>query len=375
MASPGNIPDNTPSQKETLLTQEYRGHAAGLATIAESGALARLAENFLDYPRYLKARYHKLPDKRLLKRISAGNPVIDVKNTRPELREIFYLAHIAVCCELFKDLTIPAAALTQAGMREVCDNALKRLLKDKDSLHKGIQRLQLADAMRTTQIVRLLGLVTLSTPATRQLSFACGNADREIYGVHSTPVISRQTGTGELQFTTQWKAPQHIALIDNAPEFAPHFDMLNSKHQSWLCAINKGLDEALAEFKDKTSDAGHSFQPRNLIAGLRIDHLMFPDVAVFFASITPLLQPASDLLITVGAGHTLEEFEGRLNTIKEMFNYLSGLGLEPIRIRLYSGDTLEARRSRPSFGVLAYSTYEILYCRLRRKLLPGGKAI
>ncbi|HED14289.1 MAG TPA: hypothetical protein ENI62_11670 [Gammaproteobacteria bacterium] len=368
-------PDNATLQKEALLIKEYSAHAAGLGAIAESGAFARLEGSFLDYPRYLKSRFHKLSSKRLLMQISAGSPVIGVNNASPELREIFYLAHIAVCCELFKDVSIPAEALNQAGMRAVCDNIVKLFLKDGTSLLQGTQRLQFADAMRTMQILRLLGLVTLSTPSARQLSFACGNADREIYGVHSTPRIYRETGAGGLAFSTQWKAPQHIALIDNAPQFKNHFDMLNSSHRDWLYAMNKGLNEALAELGGKINNTGHSFRPRNLVAGLRIDHLMFPDVAAFFASIAPLLQPASDLVITVGAGHTLEEFEGRINKIKEMSNYLSGLGLEPVRIKLYTGDTLQERRSGPNFGVLAYTTYEILYCRLRRRLLPGGKGI
>lgn len=356
------------AREQERLSKDYLGQADGLGMIAESGHLGRLAPHFNDYPRYLKRRGRKISSEHLVREFSGGDNVIEIADASPRLRELLYTAHIAVCCELFQNLTFPAAGITRAGMQKLGQDLVSRYTTS-GTVATGIHRLHQADAIRTMQILRLLGLVKISTRAIRQLSFACGNATRELYGMHKVPNMKRVTGKEEMRFRVEQGQPGHVVLIDNDSEFSDHFAMLNAQHPDWIHAMSRDLDASLAELREKTRDPG--FGLRNLVAGLRIDHLMFPDVPAFFSQLAPLLEPSADLVITVGAGHSLEEFKGRIATIAEMFGYLEDRGLEPVRIKLYLGDTPEQQRKHPGFGHAAVTTYDILYCRIRRAALPG----
>ena len=68
---------------------------------------------------------------------------------------------------------------------------------------------------------------------------------------------------------------------------------------------------------------------------LRIDHRMIPDSKNFLRLIGSVIDSTADLIMTIGAGNNLVEFEGRLRCFDEMFTSLVELGLKPVRILMH----------------------------------------
>lgn len=120
--------------------------------------------------------------------------------------------------------------------------------------------------------------------------------------------------------------------------------------------------------------AGNGKGLRNFIAALRIEHLMLPDVEGFLQRLSMVIEQTADLIITIGAGYTTDEFRGRVTKMDEIFNSLKGKSHNPIRIILHGDGTFEAQRSNPHFGQLSISTYEIIYCKLDRRKLKQESA-
>ena len=106
-----------------------------------------------------------------------------------------------------------------------------------------------------------------------------------------------------------------------------------------------------------------------MIVGIRVDHRMIDDIADFFVKLAHVMEPQADFVISVGAGYSANEFEGRVNLISGIFDHLKSKKLDPTRIILHSGNTLKESRERPAFGYVAIATHEILYCRLHREIL------
>ena len=80
------------------------------------------------------------------------------------------------------------------------------------------------------------------------------------------------------------------------------------------------------------------------MACLRIDHRMIPEPERFLELLAGVIAPEADLIMTIGAGHNLTEFEGRLNCFDSLFNLLTDLGHKPVRIILHKGGSLEEKR-------------------------------
>jgi hypothetical protein len=105
---------------------------------------------------------------------------------------------------------------------------------------------------------------------------------------------------------------------------------------------------------------------RNLVVGLRIDHHMIPDAEKFLRLIGTVIDSNADLIFTIGAGNNVTEFEGRLSCFNKLFAALTRVGLKPVRLLLHGKGSTQEQRSRPNFGQLAYTSYQILYCKLQR---------
>ena len=111
--------------------------------------------------------------------------------------------------------------------------------------------------------------------------------------------------------------------------------------------------------------------PRNLVVAFRIDHRMIPDAVEFLKHLALIIEETADLIITIGAGHTNEEFKGRLQKIEELNETLHTYHLKPLKIKWHRGNNLSEQRQNPIFGDPTYATYEILYCKLIRSRLPA----
>lgn len=357
------------------LMSAYEADAEGLGTIGESGILTELLFDFIDYSAFLKKRNKEIKTDKLINKLSNGTGIINAIGTATELRKIFYYAHIAVCCEMFYGWQLPMQSINRSEMHQRIQQTLLSFTDSSaDNIREISRRIHTSDAIRTIQILRFLGLIKSSSKNTRQISFAAGPGNRDLEGVHMTPSISQQsnilnptTNDNSIKFSKNIDRPENIILIDNDPDFKQLYTNLSKENPEWMLALNEDADMAMKKLPDMIDK--RNWNPVNSVVGIRIDHRMIPDIKLFFSQLKPLLDNTADFVFSIGAGHTLEEFYGRKKAMAEMFDFFKRGGMSPVKIILHGGKTLEEQRNTPCFGLSNFTTYEILYCKLKRKKL------
>jgi hypothetical protein len=229
------------------------------------------------------------------------------------------------------------------------------------------------DAVRTIQILRLLGLVHISSPQMKQLSLGAGPANKDMNSIHLVPDIRVSTNQlslmARISFSMKVVNCRDIVITDCDPQRSQQYKLLNAIKNPKTIAINDdtfAVLEGLPAILDK-----HSLSPRNFIVALRIDHRMISDVASFFRLIGESIASVADLVVSIGSGFTVDDYAGRVNKLGEVFEYLRDCGLQPTLIKLHGSGTLEEQRQKNHFGLSNITTYQILHCKLKRKnLLP-----
>lgn len=347
--------------------------AKSLLYLHQNGLLENLLMKFRDYPAFIAHRTKKRINSIVQANLKDNKRQIVAAEVNDDMREIFYIAHIAACCELFHEWEIPIRLFNEEDLlqyvKEYVSTHINKGSKEFIDIKKRVSR---ADAQRTNQILRLLGLITQRTRNIRQLSIAAGNGSREINGMHSVPGLefgNSMHGNGSKQENIKFHVDRiktkHTVLIDNDPQFYGIYQEFNSDPGNDVLALNSDCYDALSSLAGAT----HAVESRNMILGLRIDHLIFDDIDRFFSLLAPLLLKTADLVITIGAGHTLDEYRGRVEKVRELFEYLEKIGLNPLQINLHKEGMLEEQRNQPSFGYFPFATYEILYCKLQREVI------
>ncbi|HEB86982.1 MAG TPA: hypothetical protein ENI68_08215 [Gammaproteobacteria bacterium] len=354
----------------------YQFAADGIGAIAESGRFPELLSRFANYRKFLRNRNLRINSDKLVSHLSHGTNVIYASNRDEALKEILYCAHMATCCEVFQGSSVPLDGLNRNTMRACADNILQPFQKaDKNTLRPMSDRLENADAIMVIQILRLMGLVRIKSNNCKQLSFAAGNGVRETNGLHIQPAITRKNSTiarngnkgNTILFEQEIAKAANIILIDNDPAFTKHYATLNNDPESRVTGIIDDVAQAMDALPGILEGNGKGL--RNFIAALRIDHLMLPDVEDFLRRLGLIIEQTADLVITIGAGYTTDEFRGRITKMDEIFNSLKEKNLNPVRIILHGDGTFEEQRNNPGFGQLSISTYEIIYCKLDRRKL------
>ncbi|HEY9202583.1 MAG TPA: hypothetical protein VIQ81_13405 [Gammaproteobacteria bacterium] len=366
---------NKQHKTETLrLIDSYNLDITGLESIIKKHGINKILNQFNNHDDFLKSNASTPNNSKLLKGAAKHNGTICTCDLSPKLIECFENAHVSACCELLRDWQVPPQLLQNDGMKQFVNSAINPTLSNNEKMNEVSIRVHNSDAMRTAQILKYLGLINTNKKF-RQLSFAAGHGNRDINGFHSTPEIlptktfGANNRTESLSFYNKVNKPEYVVLIDNDPVFGQQYNLLNSEQHDWILAINKDANIAMQELPDTLNNK--NWKPVNLILGLRIDHRMIPDVKYFFSQISTLIGDSADLVISIGAGHTLDEFIGRKKKILEIFNYLKKSKLSPLRIQMHSGKTHDEQRQKPSFGLLHYTTYEILYCKLKKKMISS----
>jgi len=345
----------------------------GLAAIAEQINFTDILADFENYDLFIEDRGRRLNSKKLIKKITNGHNIVYGINQSDELKNIFYYSHVAACCELFSGWELPVNALNRQNMISLVNQSLSQL-KDasKEKLYELQSRIQRTDVIRSMQILRMMGLLSSKSSAQRQFSFAAGNANRELDGVHMSPIISRRSNILKrsedvIVFGKRVNQPENIVLVDNDPAFKELYLSLNQSQPERVLAFNENADQAIKKLSTLINEK--RWKPCNLVAGIRIDHEIIPDVADFFKQFLPVLDLVSDFIISVGAGHNLQEFEGRIQLMSALFEYLTKKGLQPVKIILHANGTSKQQRDAPLFGCGPTTTYEILYCKIKKKKL------
>jgi len=358
----------------------YRKEAEGLAVISNAGFLAKCMPIFKDYPEYMRALRHDKSVKNATAKLIDGNGVIDVKKRAPESKEFFYFAHLATCCSLFNGWELSPRDLTKEKLDAYVISAANKSVRDNaGSLWFLEDALQRADTVRVVNLLRGMGLLMFQSESCCQLSLGAGSGSRDLDAMHGIPEIRLVEKKGSAMWGGERAQslvlklvaayPQAAVLIDADPGFAKHYQRLNENGSLpfRIMALNEKLDDALNLMPDKLNESGMS--RFNMIVGFRIDHCMIPDVAAFFKQLVPVMAELADFVVTIGAGHGLNEFIGREEKIEEIHAYLKRKGLSPVRVRMSYGNTPEERRNNQAFGLNPIASYEILYCKLKRKLL------
>jgi hypothetical protein len=363
------------------LASAYALEADAFGAIAMTPSFNSLISQFNDYDDYLKGLRNDPAHQQIVGMLSKNNGIIDTAVPTKELVQLFCQAQIAACSELFNGWKISSSQLNRNELRALVERASAGIINipqipvgtpvdqysdSQRQLLSGINVIQNVDTVRVLQILKLLGLTSTLAKEHHQLSLGVGNGYRDLYGIHLNPKITMvQEGSSvKLHFETQEKQAAHTVLVDNDPIYKDHFEALNQKEERRVLALNSDAEKSLEVLAKKQEGSG--LKQRNLVVCLRIDHHMIPDSKNFIHLIGRVIDSNADLIMTIGAGNNLTEFEGRLQCFDEMSAYLAQIGLKPIRILLHGKGSSAEQRNRPNFGQLAYTSYQILYCSLDR---------
>jgi len=363
------------------LASAYALEADAFGAIAMSPSFDGLIRQFNDYDSYLKRLNQDSKHRETVRSLLKNDGIIDTAVPTRELAQLFCLAQIAACSELFRGWKINSSQLNREGIRALVDQGSAGIRNIPEipletrpdqyseaqrQLMNGVNVIQNVDTIRVLQVVKLLGLISIHASDIQQLSLGVGNGYRDLYGIHGVARISKkQEGASTiLNFDMLEQKAAHTVLVDSDPTYHDHFEKLNREEADRVLALNTEADQAMKTLEKKQLKLDLSL--RNLVVGLRIDHHMIPDAEKFLGLIATVIDSNADLIFTIGAGNNLMEFEGRLNCFDKLFAALTQIGLKPIRLLLHGKGSTQEQRSRPNFGQLAYTSYQILYCKLQR---------
>ena len=362
------------------LASAYALEADTLGALAQSAVFGDLIQHFRDYDVYLR-RINSDPGYRSRrKKIISDKGVVDIAVASKESISLFCQAQIAASAELFKGWEIRDDQLTREGMRLLVEKSAATLIgvpnvptnippeqftNAQKQILSAVNVLQNADTVRVVQIIKLLGLLPPTAEHIHQLSLGVGNGYRDLYGVHITPKVTiNEFSNKSYFFDTIERQAAHTVLIDNDAAQQHHFKQLNLREREKVLALNDDASESLEQLHKVQAQS--QLKQRNLVVCLRIDHRMIPSSEKFLRQLSRVIAPEADLVMTIGAGHNLSEFEGRLHCFDNLVRLLTNLGHNPVTVILHRGGSLEDKRRTPAFGQLAYTSYQILYCRLKR---------
>jgi len=366
------------------LASAYALEADAFGAIAMSPSFDGLISQFDNYDSYLKRLNKDSKHRETVRSLLENDGIIDTAVPTRDLAQLFCVAQIAACSELFKGWKINFSQLNREGIRALVaqgsagiSNIPEIPLETHPDQYSEAQRqllngtniIQNVDTVRVLQVVKLLGLISTPASEVQQLSLGVGNGYRDLYGIHGVPCISKkQEGTSAiLDFDTLDQQAAHTVLVDSDPTYGNHFEALNRDECGRVLALNIEAEQAIKILKSKQQ--GLDLSLRNFVVGLRIDHNMIPDAEKFLELIGTVIDSNADLMLTIGAGNKLSEFEGRLNCFDKLFAALTRIGLKPVRLLLHGRGSTQEQRGRPNFGQLAYTSYQILYCKLHRDRL------
>lgn len=343
---------------------ELIGLAALLSAKNKSEYLSRIS-NYNDFKK-------RVTDKRYQKNISKlfkKGSIIHISQQTEILTDVLLTAQLAICCELFEGVKIPLHGLKP----EAIETTLQTLLGKYKNTKKGdttLQNLDIKlhsiDAFRTVQILKALGLYTMEAQDICQLSLGVGSASKDLKSIHLQPEL-KILPDNILAFNVKKLHAKDVILVDGDPQREALFHTLNNNKDYPIVAINDDAYDTLLKIPDILIEK--KLAPRNAVVALRIDHRMIPDVTKFFRLLENSIDNISHLIVTIGSGFNKDDFTGRTTVLQNMYNFLKSAGLRPVLIKLHSQGTLEEQWNDHAFGLKNMTTYQILYCKLKKNIL------
>jgi len=352
------------------LYQGYEAEIVSLGAIADSKYRDQCFASIARYAEYLSYINNDEYQKNIRK-IFKQNPVIYFGHAPEKFVAATLTAHIAICCELLKDITVPLKFINNndiPAVLEIFKNHYGDLEGNNNTRNNLEFKLHSIDAFRSFQILKSLGLITAEPGKFKQLSLGAGSAKKDLRSIHLVPDLTPGHGESFL-FDIKETHAKDIVIIDGDPSRAEEYKKLCEDSSYPIYTINNDAIEALDKLTENLAEK--SMQKRNLVVGLRIDHQMIPDVPLFFDKLANCIDDTADFVITIGSGFSIEEFTGRTNVVKGLFDYLQEVGLEPVLIKLHGEGNLEEQWNSPSFGLKSITSFQILYCKLKLKKLKS----
>lgn len=351
--------------------KEYIAEIKTIATTSQHSDFLATLRLLSDYDKYLTTRSKLCTSVSNILEAHGQSEAISITSNKPELiRQALLIANIASACHLLHGTSVPLMDFNTNNLLgyarhfiESCKNRPPEYIK------KIVAKFHTIDTIRVIHFLRGIGLFLHTPDSIRQIGFGSADGTRDIVSAHLTPHITL-SGSGSADSHVHLQCNQNSTIetiiVDAEPLYKEHYDALNSETGKNIFAYNMDTIEFL-------QNGLHQHTPGfNLITAIRIDHRMLPDVHLFLSALAPWISDRCDLIMTIGAGDSIADFRGRILKFREIRSILSELGLSPIIFTMYkTKGSLTHQQQSLLFGNMRASSYEILYCSLRRDALKS----
>lgn len=346
----------------------YKTELIGLASLLSAKNKSDYLSRISNYNGFKKLVTDKRYKKNINKLLKKGT-IVNIGQQSEILTDVLLTAHLAICCELLDGVKIPLNGLRPANVESTLQTLLgkyKNIKKGDAALQKLNSTLHSIDAFRTVQILKALGLYTIESKDMAQLSLGVGSGSKDLKSIHLQPELTILPDNS-IEFHVNQLHAKDVILVDGDPQREELFNTLNNNQDYPIVAINDNTSDTLLKLPDILKE--RKLALRNTVIALRIDHRMIPDVIEFFRRLVSSIDDLSYLIVTIGSGFDIDDFKGRTTVIQNMYDFLKGIGLHPVLLKLHGKGTLEEQWNDHAFGLKSMTTYQILYCKLKKNIL------
>jgi len=324
----------------------------------------KILGSMTDYPKYLRSlRKQRSP---LIPILEASNNtrIIDRTNIAPLLTDSIYTAQVAACCQMLMDIRLPVNQLQPEALQRLAKQTMppEDVMTPEDTIRRT-DILASMDAVRTIHLLRSLGLITRASEKMQQIALGAGSGRNDIDSIHRVPEV-KIDDVNKQKFAT-FKVKQNkvadIILVDADPLQQQHYENLNANTSTKITAYNEDTNDVLERLHHE------KITKRNLVTLLRMEHRMLPNVKEFLSNLSGVIDNDCDFILSIGSGDSIEDFEGRINKVKEFYDLFEKANLKPVIIKLHNPGTLDEQWGSLSFGHPSLASYQILYCKIDKK--------
>lgn len=354
-----------------ILKTDFMAEIRELSVATEQDGFNELLMRFYDYPSYLRSRKKLGNPLPTLLKATKGSRIIDTSTTSQFVWDSLYTAHLAACCEIFNGSQIYKEQFSPDALIALAHEFLSPYMNANETeIYKVTLKLHSMDTVRTMHALRSLNLISRKTNSVLQLALGAGPGTKDMFALHRTPYIkvSEKYNKNVCNFSIKQEYVKHIVITDLDQSHEDIYHTYNEQATPLAYAISADMMDLLNDLPSL------GLQKRNLVTAIRIDHRMIPDVPAFLGILSKSINENCDLVMSMGAGNTPDEFRGRIEKLSEIFIALEYANLQPVLLKLHGPGSLEEQHSSLKFGNPSNSTYQILYCSLRKSQLSKAFA-
>lgn len=362
-------PQFSPQELFEIGVAGYLQELRSLAQIIASDSFADLLPLFKNYTDFLHRNLDQHFPQDLILDLANAENTIHVNRVPIIGERLFSCASLAAACETFNGWTIDAGTINAGNCAEILRDNIQVSGVTQQRLGEIMAiRLNRSDAVRTAQIIKLLGLLPGDSSQYDQLALGASLARRGREGFHRIPGIGPErpgagfSGSSRLNFAVRSCEPKSLVIIDSDKNLERDFEHINRTESPIIRALNLDLYEGLDCLATAVEQG--EFSPRNLVTMFRLEPRALPEIPVFLDKLSRVVNKSAFFLATVGSGNTSLEFVARQQVMDELTLQLQARGLRPLRIVMYEQENQASGWVDPTFSVSEYASYEILFCNL-----------